>query len=767
MSTEWNNKLALSLRDPADAALDLPQVAALRTTLLESDAATSLPEADAHQSWLTSAADRVPSAFLAQAESAAQGWAASGEVTHPLSSERRSLGAVDLAALQAKTSALAAEAAKRFDDPRRRWLWVWRYLPDRLAADLGPAAHLVPADPRMPELSVWSRIGIDGALATASPSATFLVAHLEPAVFDASNPPSDAAYAASLRLQAHLAWQAALVIVEALGPDAVLAPSLRYHPLCDEWLGQQKVTAKKGDKAAAAPSYACFPSSFTALVPLARAAELGDACSARVREAWEEIASKALGKLARLGVSTKDKIFSAIWERQIATAWQPGWVAAPWLDDTTGAGGLLGKQDVSAHEKWARLQQDASGLDDPWPGVYHGLWYQAAAVASEARRLRMPRGRTIEPSPRCTSCGQREALHAGKGSDTAASAAELWSAVASADGGASLASAGEMLCACCAATRLWLDEAPAAKPEGDVVVVFSADQLAALRRGGKELRQGATMADLLSGALSEAAAKARGATKELLDSIPVLGPSRLASLEAALTTTALHTIPALVAEAGGTMLHAVADEQIALVPALRALELVQKVRARLRENFVEIGGRWAIQPGVSTTVSAALVIGEPGVALGRLVRAGRTQLSGLARETLGGDAVVIAVHGAAGEQQVLGLRGSEVQPLLSTLLASFPKPGDWSALVRALRPIQPALTNPDVDKGLADARALLVRDSLFRAGIRVNGAEMVSAEDTSRALCALIDRALVQADGDVQRAMDGLHVAARLAGGDR
>ncbi len=762
MSTEWNNKLALSLRDPADGVLDLLQVAPIRAALLPDDAATDLPDADPRHAWLSSAADRVPQALLAQALPAAHGWSATGEVTHPLSPERRSFGEIDLAAVRAKASALASEAAARFDDPRRRWLWLWRYLADRLAAEVGPsgpAVHLLPADPRSPDLSVWARMGIDGAIAAATPSPAFFVAHVEPTIFDAANPPLDASFLASLRLQAHLAWQAALAVVEALGPDAILAPSLRYHPQCDAWLGQQQVTAKNGDEAAAAPSFACFPSLFAALVPWARASELGQACAARVRATWESIAGEAMSKLAELGADTKDETFLSMWKRQVEDGWNPGWVAVPWLDDSNGAGSLVSKPDVAAHEKWVKAHQDAQGLEDPWVGAYFGLWYTAALAASDGRRYRLGAVRTVQAGPMCTSCGQRTALYTGSGADRLASATALWSRVAAAGG--HFVGDGELLCACCATTRLWGGNVE--PPAPGAVVVFALDQVAATRRGGKDARQAAAMGSLLHSLAGDPATKARGALKDIVDTPSLLGPSRLACVEAACTTVAMHTVPALVRDVGGTMIYATSEEQIAMVPQHRVLGLVQAVRDRLRDGFVQVDGRVAIQPGSSTTLSAVVVLPEAGVPLGRAVRAARSLLAGLVRDGLGAEALVLARHATDGSQQVLGLRGAEEQSLLQPLLAAFPTTATFDKLAAALRPIRAALMNADVDKALPDARVMLVRDAIGRAGIQLDG----GVDEAVRALCAVVDRALAQSDGDVHRAMDGLQVAARLAGGDR
>ena len=738
MPTEWNDKLAIALRDAVEPSLDLLGTSSLRKTLLGDDIETTLPAADPRLAWAVSSADRVPQNMLAPA-GASIDWAASGEVTHPLSSARTTLGAVDLDALRTALAAIADDiATKNPGDTRKRWLHLWRTMPSRLAEQVPTASRAVsfiPADPRMPNLPVWARLAFDGALATAAPAPTFLVVQVGPSPLDASRPRTQAALASALALHTHLVWQALLVVVQELGPDAVLSPSLLGHPLCDRWLADQGILGSQIDAQSAA--FGSLPGEFVALVPQARAAELGNACLAAVRTAWDAIAAEALDKLG----AGKDDGFKAAWARQTTLAWEPSWVAVPWIDDCTGAGGLLSKQEVAAHEKWAKTHQDASGLEDPWAGIYFGLWHAAALAASQARRAGAKAVRAIEPGPRCKVCGVRQAMH-------------------------------DNLCAVCGVSAAWNPEvkarAEAASFTGQVAcVLFSGDQLSALRRGGKEVKQGATMGDLMHTGISDGTARLRGAAKELTESIALLGPSRLACFEHAAQAFVRLSIPKLVADAGGVVLEAVADEQIVLVPLDKVMPLVKAVRERYREAFVEIDGQLVAHPGPSATMSAVVAVAESAAPAGQLVRSCRNAMSTVARDSLGGDAAVVVMSRRDGDDRALGLRGSELDAALGTLIAAFPSASSWIGVLRALRSVEPALASAEVDKPSPDGRATLIRDALVRGGIRGGNGEAPSDDEVARAMCSVIDCGLARGDGDIFRALDGLRVVACLAGGDR
>ena len=172
MSTDWNQKLAWVLRDLPDPNFDLLQLSGHRSNLL-GDTNVEI-DVGPRGEWLASSADRVPFPKGKAGERVRVDWAAHPEVTHPVAKQRYTSAAIDLDATRKLVGELLEEAAKRFDrDARRMLLWMWRYLPDRLAAadgGPGPVAAQIPADPRLPNLSVWQRLAFDAALAGASPS---------------------------------------------------------------------------------------------------------------------------------------------------------------------------------------------------------------------------------------------------------------------------------------------------------------------------------------------------------------------------------------------------------------------------------------------------------------------------------------------------------------------------------------------------------------------------------------------------------------------
>ena len=774
MSTDWNQKLAWVLRDLPDETFDLLQLSSHRSAFADLPAEITL-DVGPRDSWLTSAADRVPFPSSGAASKVQIDWSAAPEITHPTVAHRHTIEGFDLEAARKATADLMGEAAKRFGkDSRRAYLWMWRYLAERLAASAGSGAHAVPADPRMPNVSTWHRLAFDGALASAAPSPSFLTVHIAPSEAFVEQAETLGDLWANGHLLTWLAWQAMLPVVEALGPDAILTPSLRHHPIVDGWLAEQGVTASDGSK----PSeglVALLPSSFTALVPADRAAELGAAIKQRVADAWTEVVTKVRDGLIRDGwTKGADETWTTVWSRQSAAAWDVTWSAVGWGDDSTGAGGLLPKTEVTSFEKWARLQEDAAGLDDPWPGIYFGLWLSGSLSAASARRRVGSPALTREPSTRCTVCRKREVLH------LEGSIADFWASVAGPKGASKgKISQGEALCAVCTVRRMSqgavsMVPAPSelaalASEERYALVVFELDQPLLVLRGGKELKQGATAADGLHGQLVKSfATRARSHLKEILETIPPLGPSRIAGVSDALRDFALYSAPALAKEHSATLLAGFGHELIFAAPVGRAYALARALRSAHRQAFVtltsEHGTRMGTHLGEATPASAVVALVGATAPVGRIVGLCRSTLESRARGQLGGDALVVLRVGDNGEQQIHTAHWDDYDAAMGAYMAALPDPSDRKRLLSALMKVQPALSNPDLDRPAPGARLSLVQTALEESGLT---GVVQDAEAVARAVCSVIDHGVRLSPAAAEAPFDGLALAVYLHGADR
>ena len=764
---------------PADAVAEVSAEAPV-------EAAAKAPmDVGARADWVTCSADRVPFPSGASASRAQVDWASHPEVTHPIVKQRYRVDAFDLEATRRLVGELMTECAARFDhDARRMLMWIWRYLPERLASAAGgpgAMASVLPADPRMPNLSVWQRVSFDTALAAAQPSPTFLVLQISPSdgALGEVATLEDLWVASSMATE--FAWQALVPILELLGPASILSPSLRCHPKLDAWLAEQGVTSSEGTvpPAMSAAVAGWMPSTVVALVPGDRVKELGEACTARFDACRSRVVDAVREKLENAGWAKSDQeVWSGVWSRQARRSWQAHWTAVAWSDDSSGAGSLLPKQEVTTQEKWNSVHEEAAGFDDPWPGFFYGLWLSAACTASSARQAIETAHVSSEPSPLCTACGHREALHGDNGHVGEAMESFWKSIVGSAGCSSGAVRVGESLCAVCAMRRMAGVTGDVLVPEGYrsivrddeyAMVVMSLDQPQVLLRGGKELKQAATAADCVHSELDKTFVKrSRAQVKEILDTPPVLGPARHLSVQEALDGP-LQMLPSVLAQHGAFAVHATSGELVMVAPAGRAYALAKAMRAYHQEAFLRVptdsGERLALCPGALATVSAVVAIVPRQVSAGMLLDDCRAVLQQVARRSLGGDAIVFHKRHDHEPNRVLAAHWSDLQPSLDTLLEQMPSRRAFCELTREMVAIASALSNPDLDKVSPTARTSLMLSAIEGLGL---GETEQDRQVVARSVCQLVDHC-VRFPGGVEEshALDGLYVAASLCGADQ
>ncbi len=400
------------------------------------------------------------------------------EFRHPLSGASRDLPVppgLDPARLQA-----AAEAAVRAlgdnqadDDPERVFLRLWRLLPQALGREENgvPWADL-PADGRVPSHTWWEHASVASALAAALPDPAVLVFAIAGAQeFVGTARRTQDSWMGSFLLS-YLSWQAVRVVAERFGPDAVLSPSLRGHPLVDRWLVRDRRVAQVEEPGGEALRIGNIPNQFTALVPACAIDEVAGAAEQAVRDAWEHIATGVRQRLEKALAPRFSDIatWAPAWERQMRDL--PDrlgifWGACPWggadpLDAIdAAASGTAGTAD-----HWRAVCEDLGEARRSFGVAYPWLAGFAAQALSARKNLRDfhqtdPQG---EPGHKCTLCGQLSAVHPASidGGD-AGDLSRFWNEARKVDrarGRLKLLGrirGGERLCAVCLTKRFALD----------------------------------------------------------------------------------------------------------------------------------------------------------------------------------------------------------------------------------------------------------------------------------------------------------------------
>ncbi len=365
---------------------------------------------------------------------------------------------------------LRAEVAPLSSNLRLLFLALWRFTPDLLRAielkqkdkearrfRLGTLWEILPADSRMPDHPVMVHTSLVAALASLllrEQGAALLRVAIGPVqdFISASRKLSDLWSSSSLL--AELTWQAMLPVVEELGPEHVIYPSLYFEPRFDRWLLQQLGLPKAGSSFAspgAAHSAVAkrleeigvsdasknplvevlatalrhlprallvptLPNLFTAIVPLQQAEALARRCAESVRAWWKDLAGKA-GAAAGSGSEYEERA-----RRQAEAMLEVFWSVAPW--DLQADPEAWSKSPAVWHRSEAHARRGlrianafraAERGYEPNAGVLYADVFEQGEMLVLAAKQERYAGRTLplEGGLKCAVCGEREVLGPG------------------------------------------------------------------------------------------------------------------------------------------------------------------------------------------------------------------------------------------------------------------------------------------------------------------------------------------------------------------
>ena len=369
---------------------------------------------------------------------------------------------------------------------------LWRFLPElirqeeqnQLGPKLGPLWDLLPADPRVPDHSIWDHAATASAFAgTYNEEAK----EFQPAllIFALASPQDFLAAARRTQdlwmgsfLYSFLIWQAIKPIAEAIGPDAVIYPSLHGQPLVDRWLFYEiKLEHELIEKNATdieRLKIANFPNLFTAIVPENMAKDLANKAMTRLHEIKKSIAEAVRNHVEHICQNSPIGSLAGwkeIWDRQIEKFldFHIFWVVYPWRASNGGKTLKDIEQDYvrlsgSISEELAKLYGAVRQAD---PGAENNLGLAYPLISILAGRFLSSRknlrhfSSVAEPGHKCTQCGIREALHPSfekpKG-DLYSQLREFWEKLRQAEADekklAGRIRRGDRLCAVCLTKRL-------------------------------------------------------------------------------------------------------------------------------------------------------------------------------------------------------------------------------------------------------------------------------------------------------------------------
>ncbi len=481
--TYWERKIRLFLHDPFDKVLKIPGHEARAQRIAEALGEVSL---DKSETWLAdilaAGLDRahLPGYSTDATRNGAIDFAKDMCITHPISGGRLPIaGPVkDAETVTREVIALIEADTNRLDrvwSKSQQFLYLFFVLRRRLAAQncggLGHLWHRLPADSRIPDHSIWNHAGMVSALGSslaASPAgkASLLVFSVTPVQPFIAKARKLRDYWTASVILSWLCCEGIVAVMEALGPDHILYPSLQDQPLITAWLRRKMGDGLDGDLADAHSNpnsgVASLPNRFVCIVPAGEEAALAAAIEARIRQEWQQLAERVRDWLRADGAATRD-----IFTRQINHYWRFGWSSAQLVE-------LPHQEDVAAllgADRFADLFETVTRFSQNYPkaNIVYSATHSLAQAALAASKTRPVAVRPPEPGIKCPVCGEYEILHnhapaqdQDQDQDQAqavtyggykAAADDFWRSQSKRFGASTLRS-GEYLCGICAIKRL-------------------------------------------------------------------------------------------------------------------------------------------------------------------------------------------------------------------------------------------------------------------------------------------------------------------------
>lgn len=295
--------------------------------------------------------------------------------------------------LAQKEQALARLVPSAIDaNPQAVFWWLWRCLPEATCQLFGDdSLHLMPAETRFPDSSIWSHASITAALAGALAGYDLTLEDLQKnwsgekshaylAVFTFS--PVQELIKASRKikdfwagswvlhyLSAKVCWE----LAQQYGPDCFLYPSLYGQPLIDHWLlekygdaGFDQWIPSPGDRQLLT---AGFPNVIMLVLPKGKVKAAMQSAKNHLLTAWREIAAQVFQELQQTRHWQPDlSPTDPTWKQWLDAQWQTYWsaMAIGAEGEALKSGAMIQKEDakdIEGKEKslkeWIQRQNDA------------------------------------------------------------------------------------------------------------------------------------------------------------------------------------------------------------------------------------------------------------------------------------------------------------------------------------------------------------------------------------------------------------------------
>ena len=294
-------------------------------------------------------------------------------------------------------------------------------LADKNVAEIGALWHRLPADSRFPDHSIWQHNALTSALYSCMGMANdanqvgMMIFSITPVQAFISKARKLRDYWTGSVLLSWLSFEGIRWVIENLGPDHILYPSLIDQPLVNEYLKQKWETGDFSSYSKA-KGIASFPNKFLFLVPLTEAEAIGDDICEHINSAWLELSGMVEKQVSSI-IPGENTHLKKLFKRQNSNYCDLQWSAVKLLDknDKNEFSDLLAEKSYARQyqvlEIFNELIKDKPYYENSGRGMLYSVSHALVQSALAAQKSQKKVARLPEPGEKCHLCGEFEVLH--------------------------------------------------------------------------------------------------------------------------------------------------------------------------------------------------------------------------------------------------------------------------------------------------------------------------------------------------------------------
>lgn len=303
--------------------------------------------------------------------------------------------------------------------------------------NLGPLWDIIPADTRMPDHPEWHHLGMTSAIYSSlerniddsKEDLSLVVYSITPVQDFIGKARKLRDYWTGSVLLSYLAFAGITVVMDELGPDHILYPSLQNQSLVEQWLSkkynvlkdsllEEGILKQLNDNS---QSIASFPNKFVFLCNAKDVETICELIKNKIEIEWKNTSDIVKNFIATKTDSNDSEEFNKVWDNSIKDYWKLSWASTNFatINDEEALKLLLPKnkweKEVEAMKKFDSCfdiknkvfpNYDASNLYGTTHSLVQGL---LAAGKTKPNSIK-----PIQEGEKCPLCGEHEVLNNSK-----------------------------------------------------------------------------------------------------------------------------------------------------------------------------------------------------------------------------------------------------------------------------------------------------------------------------------------------------------------